>query len=179
MLDVFVLALALSMDAFAVAIGLGAKRKTDVSKLALMTGAYFGFFQGLMPFFGYWAGKGIIGWVAAYAPWVAFTLLLLIGLKMIYESFQTGIEEQIKATSHQVMVVLAIATSIDAMVAGFALTLLNSNVIVSCAVIGLTTFLFSYAGVLIGAKSGTQLENKAEFFGGTVLILIGLKILLT
>jgi manganese efflux pump family protein len=179
MLEVLFLALALSMDAFAVAIGLGAKQKTNVGKLALVTGTYFGFFQGVMPFFGYWAGKGVLGWVASYAPWVAFFLLLLIGLKMIYESFQTGIEDEIKNTTHQVMLVLAIATSIDAMAAGFALTLLNTNVIASCVVIGFVTLLFSYAGVFIGAKSGTQLENKAEFLGGIVLILIGLKILLT
>lgn len=179
MLEVFFLAIALSMDAFAVSIGLGAKHKKEPKKMALMAAVYFGLFQAIMPFFGYWAGKGILGWVAAYAPWVAFFLLLLIGLKMIYESFNTGIEDELKNITHQVMLVLAIATSIDAMAAGFALNLLNVNVLFSCLVIGVITFCFSYLGVFVGEKSGTKLENKAELFGGIVLILIGLKILLS
>ena len=178
MLEVFFLAIALSMDAFAVSIGLGAKRKKEVKKMALMAAGYFGVFQALMPFFGYWAGKGVLGWVASYAPWVAFLLLALIGAKMIYESFHAGIEEELKNITHQVMVVLAIATSIDAMAAGFVLPLLGVNVLYSCIFIGIITYLFSYAGVLVGAKSGTKLENKAELFGGVTLILIGLKILL-
>lgn len=178
MLEVFFLAIALSMDAFAVSIGLGAKHKKNPKKMALMAAVYFGLFQAIMPFFGYWAGKGILGWVAAYAPWVAFFLLLLIGVKMIYESFNTGIEDELKNITHQVMLVLAIATSIDAMAAGFALNLLNVNVLFSCLAIGVITFIFSYLGVLVGEKSGTKLENKAELFGGVVLILIGLKILL-
>lgn len=179
MLEVFFLAIALSMDAFAVSIGLGAKHKKSSKKMALMAAGYFGLFQAIMPFFGYWAGKGILGWVAAYAPWVAFFLLLLIGLKMIVESFNTGIEDELKNITHQVMLVLAIATSIDAMAAGFALNLLNVNVLFSCVVIGVITFCFSYLGVFVGEKSGTKLENKAELFGGIVLMLIGLKILLS
>ena len=178
MLEVFFLAIALSMDAFAVSIGLGAKHKKEPKKMALMAAGYFGLFQALMPFFGYWAGKGLLSVVAAYAPWVAFFLLLLIGAKMIVESFNTGIENELKNITHQVMLVLAIATSIDAMAAGFALNLLNVNVLFSCLVIGVITFLFSSVGVLVGEKSGTKLENKAELFGGVVLILIGLKILL-
>jgi manganese efflux pump family protein len=178
MLEVFFLAIALSMDAFAVSIGLGAKHKKEPKKMALMAAAYFGLFQALMPFFGYWAGKGLLSVVAAYAPWLAFFLLLLIGAKMIYESFNTGIEEDLKNITHRVMLVLAIATSIDAMAAGFALNLLNVNVLFSCGIIGLITYFFSYIGVLVGEKSGTKLENKAELFGGVVLILIGLKMLL-
>ncbi len=178
MLEVFFLAIALSMDAFAVSIGLGAKHKKNSKKMALMAAGYFGLFQALMPFFGYWAGKGLLSVVAAYAPWVAFFLLLLIGAKMIYESFNTGIENELKNITHQVMLVLAIATSIDAMAAGFVLNLLNVNVLFSCLVIGVITYLLSYVGVLVGEKSGTKLENKAELFGGVVLILIGLKILL-
>jgi manganese efflux pump family protein len=179
MLEVLFLAIALSMDACAVSIGLGAKRKNDAKKMALIAAGYFGVFQALMPFFGYWAGKGVLGWVASYAPWVGFLLLVLVGVKMIYESLNTGIEEDLKNITHQVMFVLAIATSIDAMAAGFVLPLLNVNVLYSCAAIGIITYLFSYAGVLVGAKSGTKLENKAELFGGVVLILIGFKILLT
>ena len=97
---------------------------------------------------------------------------------MIFESFADGIEEDITNITHKVMLMLAIATSIDAMAAGFALTLIDISPFIACFIIGITTFLFSYIGVFIGTKSGTWLESKAELFGGVVLILIGLKILL-
>lgn len=178
MIEVIILSLALSMDAFAVSIGLGSKHAKKTTSLAFMAGIYFGLFQALMPLIGYMGGKGVFGWVEAYAPWVAFLLLVLIGCKMIYESFAEGIEEDIAQITHKVMLTLAIATSIDAMAAGFSLTLLEVNPFIACVIIGLVTFIFSWAGVFIGAKSGTWLESKAELFGGIVLILIGLRILL-
>lgn len=175
MIEVLILAIALSMDAFAVAIGLGAKKNTP--GLALRAGLYFGIFQALMPMFGYLAGKGLIAWIADYAHWVAFGLLAAIGAKMIYEGLQEGIEEDIAALTHKMMLLLAIATSIDAMAAGFSLTLMDSNPYLACLTIGLVTFCFSACGVIVGRKSGTWLESKAELFGGTVLILIGIKML--
>jgi len=178
MLEVIFLAVALSMDAFAVSIGLGSKEKKSPGMLALMAGLYFGIFQALMPLFGYLGGKGLLGWVESYAPWVAFGLLLLIGGKMIYESFAEGIEDEIAIITHKVMLMLAIATSIDAMAAGFTLTLLDVNPWLACATIGVTTFGFSWAGVYIGKRSGTWLESKAELLGGVVLIAIGLKMIL-
>jgi putative Mn2+ efflux pump MntP len=179
MVEVILLAIALSMDAFAVSVGLGAKHKGNPVQLALMSGCYFGLFQALMPLIGYLGGKGVLGWVEAYAPWIAFLLLLLVGTKMIYEAFAEGVEESIALISQRVMLMLAIATSIDAMAAGFALTLLDVGPFVACLVIGVTTFVFSWAGVFIGIQSGTWLESKAEVFGGIVLILIGLRILLS
>jgi len=178
MVEVLLLAIALSMDAFAVSIGLGSKHTSRPAPLAMLAGAYFGVFQALMPLIGYLGGKGVLGWVEAYAPWIAFCLLALIGGKMIYEAFAEGIEEDIATISHRVMLMLAIATSIDAMAAGFALTLLDVGPLVACLIIGVTTFCFSWAGVFIGAGSGTWLESKAELLGGIVLISIGLKILL-
>lgn len=178
MIEVLILAVALSMDAFAVSIGLGSKHKKSEIALAFMSGIYFGLFQALMPLIGYIGGKGILGWVESYAPKIAFAFLLLMGIKMIYESFLEGIEEDIAIITHRVMLMLAIATSIDAMAAGFALTVLDVNPFIACVIIGIMTFCFSWAGVFIGKKSGTWLENKAELFGGIVLILIGLKILL-
>lgn len=177
MIEVLLLALALSMDAFAVSIGLGSKHQRKPMSLALMAGLYFGVFQGLMPLFGYLGGKGVLGWVEAAAPWVAFLLLVLIGGKMIYESFAEGVEEDIAVITHRVMLILAIATSIDAMAAGFALTLLEVAPLLACLIIGITTFLMSMVGVYIGVRSGTWLEDKAEFLGGVVLICIGLKML--
>lgn len=177
MLEVIVLAVALSMDAFAVSIGLGAK---DNSRgLDLKAGLFFGSFQALMPFIGYLGGKGILGWVEAYAHWIAFGLLALIGAKMIYEGLHEGIEEDIAAITNKMMLLLSVATSIDAMAAGFSLTLLDINVYLACLIIGVATFAFSWLGVRIGKNSGTWLENKAEIFGGAVLILIGIKILVT
>ena len=178
MIEVLFLAVALSMDAFAVSIGLGSKKKTTVLALSINAGVYFGLFQALMPLLGYLGGKGVVGWIEDYAHFVAFLLLVLVGGKMIYESFSEGIEEDISKITHRVMLMLAVATSIDAMAAGFSLTLLDVNPFLACVIIGLTTFVFSWVGVYIGAKSGTWLESRAELFGGIVLILIGIKILL-
>jgi putative Mn2+ efflux pump MntP len=176
MIEVIVLAIALSMDAFAVSIGLGSKG--NIRGLGLKAGLYFGAFQAVMPFIGYLGGRGVLGWVDAYAHWIAFGLLALIGAKMIYEGMQEGIEEDIAAITHKMMLVLAIATSIDAMAAGFSLTLLDIKAWLACLIIGVTTFAFSWIGVLIGKRSGTWLESKAEIFGGVVLILMGIKMLM-
>jgi len=178
MLEVLILAIALSMDAFAVSVGLGSKKAKNTQTLALLASIYFGLFQGLMPLIGYFGGKGVFGWVESYAHWIAFFLLLLIGGKMIYESITEGIEEDIAQITHKVMLMLAIATSIDAMAAGFTLTLLEVNPFIACTIIGVTTFLFSWVGVFVGEKSGVWLESKAELLGGVILIVIGLKILL-
>lgn len=177
MIEVIILAFALSMDAFAVSIGLGSKHTKKTRSLAVMAGIYFGVFQGLMPLIGYMGGRGVLGWVEAYAPYIAFFLLFLIGGKMIYESISEGIEKDITKITHRVMLILAIATSIDAMAAGFSLTLLDVNPLIACATIGVTTLFFSWVGVYIGAKSGTWLESKAELFGGVVLLLIAIKML--
>ncbi|MFQ5518915.1 MAG: manganese efflux pump MntP family protein [Mariprofundus sp.] len=179
MIEVLLLSVALAMDAFAVSIGLGSKsEKTKLSWLALKAGLWFGIFQGLMPLIGYMAGYGVLGWIENWAPAIACGLLLLIGAKMIYESFGEGVEEEFTAITNKVMLMLAIATSIDAMAAGFSLTLLEVNAFLACLIIALTTFVFSWAGVFVGFRSGTWLESRAELFGGVVLILIGFKILL-
>jgi putative Mn2+ efflux pump MntP len=178
MVEVLILAIALSMDAFAVSIGLGSKRKSHLLSLAWMSAVYFGMFQALMPLVGYLGGRGVLGWIDAYSSWIACGLLVLIGGKMIFESFAEGVEEEIAIISHKVMLMLAIATSIDALAAGFTLTLLHVNPFIACLIIGLITFAFSWTGVFIGSRSGTWLESKAELFGGVVLILIGFKQLL-
>ncbi|WP_105902978.1 manganese efflux pump MntP [Vibrio gangliei] len=181
MFDVLLLALALSMDAFAVSIGLGAKVSSQQQtplKLALKAGVYFGVFQALMPFIGFLGGHGVLGWIEEYAPYIAFVLLLFIGAKMIYEAFSEGIEEDIAQITHRVMLTLAIATSVDAMAAGFSLPLLDVDPFIACALIGFVTFGFSFAGVFIGRKSGTWLESQAELLGGVVLIIMSFKFLL-
>ena len=184
MFDVFLLSIALSMDAFAVSIGLGAKVPCDTKgscsrhSLALKAGIFFGFFQALMPFFGYMAGVGLMEYIESFDHFVAFFLLLVIGIKMIYEGMNEGVEESITKVSNKIMLLLAIATSIDAAAAGFTLQLLDFNPFASMVLIGVITFAMSYVGVQIGARSGVWLENKAEILGGIVLVGIGFKILL-
>ncbi|KZY51621.1 manganese efflux pump MntP, partial [Oleiphilus sp. HI0061] len=127
---------------------------------------------------GFIGGKGVLVFAETYAPWVSFILLLIIGIKMIYEALITGEENVPSHITHRAMFILGIATSIDAMAAGFSLTLLNVNGFLACTFIAITTALFSFAGVYLGEKTGTWLESRAEVLGGTILILIGLKVLL-
>lgn len=178
MLEVFILAVALSMDAFAVSIGLGSKRFESIKFLSFLAASYFGLFQALMPLLGYLGGKEILGWLQGYSHWVAFALLIFIGGKMIYESFSEGAEESISRINHKVMITLAFATSIDALAAGFTLNLLEVDAFIACLIIGAVTFLFSGLGVFIGSRSGTWLESKAELLGGFILIAIGFKTLI-
>lgn len=178
MIEILILAFALSMDAFAVSIGLGIKNKNDIKILALKVGLFFGIFQALMPFIGYLGGIGLKDYIQGYDSIIAFILLLIIGGKMIYEAFNENVEEEISIVSNKVLLTLAIATSIDAMAAGFTLHLFDLNVYLSLLLIGVITFIMSYVGVYVGSKGGEKYESKAEILGGVVLILIGFKILL-
>jgi manganese efflux pump family protein len=178
MLEVLILSFALSMDAFAVSIGLGIKNKGNIKVLALKAGLFFGIFQALMPFIGYLGGIGLKEYIQGYDRIIAFMLLVIIGGKMIYEALNENIEEEITKISNKILLTLAIATSIDAMAAGFTLHLFNLNVYLSLLIIGITTFIISYVGVYVGSHGGEKYETKAEILGGVVLILIGFKILL-
>jgi len=175
--EVLLLSFALAMDAFAVSIGLGVKRKEFDKMLALKAALFFGIFQALMPFIGHMASLGVGSLIESIDHWVAFLLLSLIGGKMLYESFGENTEDEISIITNKVLLILAIATSIDAMAAGFTLNLLDFNPYISMIIIGLVTFLFSFVGVFIGSKGGSFLEDKAEKLGGVVLIGIGVKIL--
>ena len=183
------------MDAFAVAIGLGAKSQKQnhhyVLRLAFYAALYFGHAQGIMPLIGYLLGAALLGWLAAAAPWIGGIILIALGGKMLYEVFAGDKEEEIddiadevlaKNSSHQginhkTMFTLAIATSIDAMAAGFTLNLLALNAWLACLIIAVITALFSLSGVYLGWRSGTWLEDKAEALGGLVLVAIGIKIM--
>jgi len=178
MFEVLLLAFALSMDAFAVAIGLGVKSKKFDMMLAFKVALFFGIFQGVMPLFGYLASVGLGSFIESIDHWVAFGLLSLIGGKMLYESFGENTEDEISILTNKVLLILAIATSIDAMAAGFTLDLMSLNPFISMIIIGVVTFIFSFIGVYIGVNGGEYLESKAEKLGGIVLISIGLKILL-
>ena len=178
MFEVLLLSFALSMDAFAVAIGLGVKAKKFDTLLALKIALFFGIFQGVMPLFGYLASIGLGSFIESIDHWIAFVLLSLIGGKMLYDSFGENTEDEISIITNKVLLMLAIATSIDAMAAGFTLDLMSVEPFISMLLIGIITLIFSFIGVYIGTRGGEFLESKAEKLGGTVLILIGLKILI-
>ncbi|MGB5919502.1 manganese efflux pump MntP family protein [Arcobacter sp.] len=178
MLEVLVLSFALSMDAFAVSIGLGIKSNENLKVLALKAGLYFGFFQALMPFIGYLGGVGLKDYIGSFDYLIAFLLLLIIAIKMIMEALGENVEEEITKVSTRILFTLAIATSIDAMAAGFSLHLFNLNIYLSLFIIGIITFIFSFIGVMIGSKGTKKYESKAEIFGGIILVIIAFKILI-
>lgn len=176
MLEIFLLALALGMDAFAVSIAIGARG--GGRGMALKAGAYFGCFQALMPLAGWLGGKPLLGGLHDHAHWIAFALLSGIGVKMLFEAWRDSPEKILTATSGSALFGLAVATSIDALAAGFTLHLLPVNAYAACVLIGLVTFVLGVLGVSIGRHGGTWLESKAEAFGGIVLVLLGFKLLL-
>lgn len=176
-LSVATLGLGLSMDAFAASLSQGAyctpERKWPQ---ALRIGLAFGFAQAVMPLVGWGLGFAFHGWFEQVDHWIAFVLLGILGLRMIYASFHTGDDKPACATGWH-LGTLALATSIDAAVAGITLALLDIPVLLSCAIIGFITFAFSTAGVLMGRAAGAKLGAWSEALGGLVLIGLGTKVL--
>lgn len=183
LLEIFLIGIGLSMDAFAVAIckGLAMPNKVD-KKGALLIALYFGVFQAVMPALGWLLGSQFARYVTRLAPWIAFVLLAWIGGNMIRESLskEEREEEETGSVSHKELLVLAVATSIDALAVGVTFSMLELAVSIAVAVglIGCTTFVISLAGVYVGNVFGAKYKSKAEFVGGAILILIGVKILL-
>jgi len=179
LIEIFLIAIGLSMDAFAVSITIGLTVKRPKIKEVLIPGFYFGFFQMLMPLIGYFAGTFFSGYIQAFDHWIAFALLGLIGGKMIKESFSKK-EEKINDNPFQCikMLFLAIATSIDALAVGITFSFFEMNIFKTIIIIGIITFCISTVGVKIGNVFGTKFKSKAEFFGGVVLVILGIKILI-
>lgn len=183
LLEIFLIGIGLSMDAFAVAIckGLAMPDKVD-RKGALLIALYFGVFQAVMPALGWLLGSQFARYVTQMAPWIAFVLLAWIGGSMIRESLSKEEKEEAEmgAVNHKELLVLAVATSIDALAVGVTFSMLELAVSVGAAValIGCTTFVISLGGVYVGNVFGARYKGKAEFVGGAILILIGVKILL-
>jgi putative Mn2+ efflux pump MntP len=179
LLEIVLIAAGLSMDAFAVSITLGLSVKKTKIKEVLIPGIYFGFFQALMPTIGFFAGIFFAKKIQEFDHWTAFILLGIIGGKMIKESFSQN-EKKLDENSFQFikMLILAIATSIDALAIGITFAFLNVNMIKAIIITGLTTFFISMAGVKIGNIFGIKFKSKAEFIGGAVLLLLGLKIVI-
>ena len=179
-LELFILAVGLSMDAFAVAVCKGlASEKAGWGRL-LIVGAWFGGFQALMPAIGWLLGSRFINYIAAFDHWVAFVLLAVIGFNMIRESCRKDEECDPNAASLsvRVMLPLAVATSIDALAVGVTFAFLRVNILYAVIFIGCTTFILSAIGVKVGSIFGAKYKAKAEIVGGVILILLGVKILL-
>lgn len=174
--EILMIGVGLSMDAFAVSICKGLSVGKIKLKHMLSAGLWFGGFQALMPLIGYFLGTSFEKYVSAVDHWIAFVLLVLIGANMIKESREE--EKQNDSFSFKTMLMLAIATSIDALAIGITFAFLQVNIISSVTIIGITTFLFSVAGIKIGSIFGTKYKSKAEILGGLVLIGIGIKILI-
>lgn len=176
-LDLFILAVGLSMDAFAVSVCKGLSLGKIKPKHMCIAGAWFGGFQALMPLIGYFLGSFFAEMIEKYDHWVAFVLLAIIGGNMIKESF--GKDEKVDSSMDvKSMLLLAIATSIDALAVGVTFAFLQVQIVPAVSFIGVITFIFSAVGVKIGSLFGTKYKSKAELFGGIVLVLIGIKILL-
>jgi len=175
------LAAGLSMDAFAVSVCLGLKEKKHSVRNSLAAGLYFGVFQAVMPLIGFAAATLFAKKIIAFDHWIAFALLCFLGGKMIIGSFKRDPAQQagtVKSFSIAQMLTLAFATSIDALAVGVSFAFLDVRIIPAVLLIGMTTFLFSVCGVIIGSVFGTGLKSKAELTGGIVLVLIGIKIIL-
>ena len=176
--ELFLIAVGLSMHAFSVSICKGLTTKKFSWRMALVCGLWFGFFQALMPIIGYFLGAQFQEMIEAYDHWIAFGLLFLIGANMIREAVWGKEEEQDGSLGFKTMLLLAIATSIDALAVGVSFACIQVKIWSSVIIIGITTFLFSVLGVKIGNVFGSKYEKSASIVGGIILILIGLKILL-
>ena len=179
--ELFLLAVGLSMDAFAVSVCKGLSVKNAGLKESAVCGSWFGGFQGLMPLAGYFLGTLFAGVIEAFDHWVAFGLLAIIGINMLKEAFEKECECCDKSADFSVktMFVMAVATSIDALAVGISLAMAGDvNIVAAVLLIGVTTFLLSALGVKIGNIFGSRFEKKAQIAGGVILILLGIKILL-
>ena len=180
--EILLIGIGLSMDAFAVAVSKGLSMQKINYKAGLIIALFFGVFQAGMPLIGYFAAIRFERYIVAADHWVAFGLLLFIGGKAIVEAIKEIRSGEKKEENFKLrygeLVVLAVATSVDALAVGISFAFLSVQIWKSVSIIGVTTFLISFAGVCIGNRFGAKLKAKAEIAGGVILILIGLKILL-
>ena len=182
-IELFLLGVGLSMDAFAVSVCKGLGMRKLNKKQAIIIGLYFGGFQALMPFVGWLLGSQFQKYITSIDHWIAFILLGFIGGKMMIEAVREWNEEEVvdvmdAPIDHKNMLVLAVATSIDALTVGITFAFLGTPIVEAITIIGITTMVISIAGVVVGNFFGSRYKSKAEFIGGLILVLLGLKILL-
>ena len=177
-IEILLTSLGVSMDSFAVSICKGLSMKEFDKKKGLIIGLYFGLFQGLTPLIGYLLGTTFQNLITNIDHWIAFLLLGFIGGNMLKEGLSEESEKHNDKVNFKTMLPLAIAISIDALAVGITFAFLNVNILFAILSLGIITFVMSYTGVTIGNKFANKYEKKAQMLGGTILILIGLKILL-
>lgn len=180
--ELMAIAVALAMDAFSVAIASGASMKSVSLRQTFRLAWHFGLFQALMPMIGWAAGKSIVGYVSEFDHWVAFVLLLFVGLNMIRNSFSGGEDEEAERkdpTKGGTLIILSVATSIDALAVGFSISMAGVDIMMPAAVIGVVALVFTAGGLHLGRKIGQipKLGAFSEVFGGLALIGIGIRIL--
>ncbi|NLP48787.1 MAG: manganese efflux pump [Clostridiales bacterium] len=175
--ELLFLAVALSMDALAVSVCKGMAQKQNSFKNMVLAGTFFGGFQALMPLLGYLLAFGFKEHIIAIDHWIAFGLLLALGLKMIHDSRKGECALEEKPFDFKVMLLMAVATSIDALAVGVTFAFLDVNIFLAASLIGLVTFIISALGVGLGYLFGNKLNSKAELLGGLILIVMGSKIL--
>jgi len=177
-LEILLIAVGLAMDAFAVSLASGFSLKRSFFLWSVIIALFFGGFQALMPVIGWFGGNLFSAYIEKYDHWIAFGLLLIIGGRMIYEAFYSHLEKKlIRPTNLIVLLGLAIATSIDALAVGLSFSLLDTHIFLPALFIGIVTFIISFCGVMLGKSLGVKWGERANVFGGIVLILIGIKIL--
>lgn len=176
--EILLTSVGLAMDAFAVSVCKGLSMKRFDIRKGLVVGLYFGLFQGLMPLLGYLLGSTFEKMIVSIDHWVAFVLLGIIGFNMIKEALSKDCESVNDKVDFKAMLPLAIATSIDALAIGITMAFLKVNIWIAILCIGIITFIMSFIGVKIGNRFGNKYEKKAQLFGGIILIILGIKILL-
>lgn len=176
--EILLISLGLAMDAFAVSVCKGLAMKKMSWKKAITIGLYFGVFQAVMPTIGFFLGTTFERFITNIDHWIAFILLVGIGINMIKEAFDEESENRNDNVDIKTMLVLSIATSIDALAIGITFACLKMHILIPVITIGVTTFIISVIGVKIGNRFGDKYEKKAETMGGVILILLGIKILL-
>jgi putative Mn2+ efflux pump MntP len=177
-ISLLLIAFGLAMDSFSVSIARGFTiNKNRLSIEALKTGFLFGLFQGGMPIIGWFVGLSVIDLISGFDHWIAFLLLIFIGIRMIYESISKESKQIINSSSLNVLLVLSIATSIDALAVGLSLSFLNTSIIMPAIIIGIITFSLSFLGVFIGKKFGSYFD-KIGILGGVILIVIAIRIII-
>lgn len=177
-LEIFLIGISLAMDAFAMSVCKGLSMKKVRMKDALLIAVYFGGFQALMPFLGWLLGTGFEKFIVSVDHWIAFVLLAIVGGKMLWDGIKGEDECDVGGISHKELLMLAVATSIDALAMGITFGVLGVQILSTITVIGLTTFVICLCGVYLGKVCGSKFQQGAKILGGAVLILIGLRILL-
>jgi len=179
-ITILLIAIGLAMDCFAVSLGIGCSSVHKDYRTIFRITFHFGLFQGLMTFLGWLAGSSIVNLIERFDHWVAFALLAWVGARMIRESFSNNTEEDpCNPSRGKTLIMLSIATSIDALAVGLSLALVDGSILVSSLVIGFTSLVLSLAGLFIGGRLGSRFGKRMELVGGLVLIGIGLRVLIS